>query len=57
INYTTYNICHDQDSMNPHTHCDVMVLSAETGPKAHPYWYNCILGVFHAKVIYSRPKA
>jgi hypothetical protein len=39
VNYTTYNLRRDQDSMNPCTHCDVMVMSRETGPNAHPYWY------------------
>lgn len=46
-----------QDSMNPRTHCDVMVLSSEVGPKAHPYWYARVLGVFHAKVLHRGPKS
>jgi hypothetical protein len=50
INYTSYDIRRDQDSMNPRTHCDVMVLSTETGPGAHQYWYARVLGIFHAKV-------
>ncbi|KAF7966317.1 hypothetical protein HWV62_39183, partial [Athelia sp. TMB] len=36
-NYTTYDVQHDQDSLNPRNRCDVMVMSPETGPKAHPY--------------------
>ena len=43
--------------MNPHTHCDVMVLSSETGASAHPYWYARILGIFHAKVLHMGPAA
>src|SRR5882762_6861906 len=27
INYTTYDVRHDQDTVNPHTHANVMVLS------------------------------
>ncbi|KAF8239262.1 hypothetical protein L208DRAFT_1475754, partial [Tricholoma matsutake] len=57
INYTSYDIHRDQDSMNPHTHCDVMVLSTETGPGAHLYWYARVLGIFHAKVIHTGPEA
>jgi hypothetical protein len=57
VNYTTYDIRRGQDSMNPRTHCDVMVLSAETGQNAHPYWYARVLGVFHAKVMHSGSRA
>ncbi|KAF8227209.1 hypothetical protein L208DRAFT_1297930 [Tricholoma matsutake] len=57
VNYTTYDIRRDQDSMNPHTHCDIMVHSTETGPDAHKYWYARVLGVFHAKVMHSGPEA
>ncbi|KAF8228433.1 hypothetical protein L208DRAFT_1291363, partial [Tricholoma matsutake] len=57
VNYTTYDIRRDRDSMNLHNHCDIMVLSTETGPDAHPYWYARVLGVFHAKVMHSGPKS
>ena len=43
--------------MNPRTHADVMVLSPETGPRAHPYWYAWVLGVFHARVFHTGPLA
>ena len=57
VNYTIYDIHCDQDSMNPWTHCNVMVVSQETGPNAYPYWYACILGVFHAQVMHMGPEA
>lgn len=57
VNYTTYDMRRDQDSMNPRTHCDVMVLSPETGPKRHPFWYARVLGVFHAKVLHTGPRS
>lgn len=57
VNYTSYDVRRDQDSMNPRTHCDVMVLSTETGPNAHRYWYARVLGVFHANVMHSGPEA
>ena len=39
--------------MNPRTHCDVMVLSPETGPRAHRFWYARVLGVFHANIVHT----
>jgi hypothetical protein len=53
----TYNMQRDQDSMNPRTSCDVMVLSPEKGPKQHPFWYARVLGVFHAKVLHTGPQS
>ncbi|KAH9919802.1 uncharacterized protein B0H18DRAFT_936945 [Fomitopsis serialis] len=51
VNYTTYDVRRGQDSMNPRTHCDVMVRSCESEPGAHPYWYARVLGIFHADVL------
>ncbi|KAF7976211.1 hypothetical protein HWV62_7218 [Athelia sp. TMB] len=55
VNYTTYDLQRDQDSMNPRTHCDVMVMSPETDDGAHPYWYARVLGVFHVKILHTGP--
>ena len=57
VKYTTYDVQRDQDSMNPCTHCDIMVLSREDDANAHPYWYACVLGVFHAWVLHTGPWA
>ncbi|KAF9465232.1 hypothetical protein BDZ94DRAFT_1281476 [Collybia nuda] len=57
VNYTTYDMRRGQDTMNPCTHCDVMVLSRETGPKVHPFWYAHVLGVFHARVLHTGPQS
>jgi hypothetical protein len=57
VNYTSYDMQRDQDSMNPCTHCDVMVLSLETGPNVHPFWYARVLGIFHAKVLHTGPQS
>ncbi|KAF9468095.1 hypothetical protein BDZ94DRAFT_1287378 [Collybia nuda] len=57
VNYTTYDMRRDQDSLNPHTHCDVMVLSPETEQNAHPFWYARVLGVFHTKVLHTGPNS
>jgi hypothetical protein len=49
VYYTTYNLRCDYDTINPRTHGDVMVLSGETTP-SHPYWYACVLGIYHLEV-------
>ena len=38
VNYTTYDLQHEQDMINPGTHLDVMVLLYEDDC-IHPYWY------------------
>ncbi|KIK82551.1 hypothetical protein PAXRUDRAFT_153654, partial [Paxillus rubicundulus Ve08.2h10] len=55
VNYTTYDLCHAQDLLNPHTHADVMVLVHEDkNPHPHPYWYACIIGIFHVNITQFR---
>jgi hypothetical protein len=54
VNYTTYNVRRDQDSLNPRTHADVMVLSRDD---THPYWYARIVGIFHAMALQTGPKS
>ena len=47
-----------QDSMNPRTHADIMVLSHENDEEKerhHPYWYARIIGIFHANVRHLGP--
>jgi hypothetical protein len=55
INYTTYDVRRSQDSLNPRTHADIMVLSHEDEEDPHPYWYGRILGAFHALVRHVGP--
>lgn len=46
----------NQDSINPRTHGDVMVLShdeSEESSIVHPYWYARIIGIFHAMVVHK----
>lgn len=47
----------NQDSINPWTHSDVMVVSPETSAHAHPFWYARVLGIFHAQVCHTGPEA
>ncbi len=52
VNYTTYDVRRDSDTINPRNHPFVMMASPEmkTHPSAHPFWYAQVLGVFHADV-------
>ena len=55
VNYTTYDLRREQDTINPGTHPDVMVLSHEDD-RAHPYWYARVICIFHVDVEYrERP--
>ncbi|KAJ7290637.1 hypothetical protein C8J57DRAFT_1611754 [Mycena rebaudengoi] len=52
INYTSYDVRRCQDTMNPRTHSDFMMLAPEDIPEnAHPFVYARILGVFHCDAI------
>ena len=50
VNYTTYDMRREQDSLNPRTHANIMVLSQEDDLAAHPYWYARIIGIYHTFV-------
>ncbi|KAJ3540172.1 hypothetical protein NMY22_g4410 [Coprinellus aureogranulatus] len=55
INYTTYDMLRMQDSINPRTeHNDIMVLANESdsvlGFRPHPYWYARVIGIYHIDV-------
>jgi hypothetical protein len=47
-----------QDSVNPRTHADIMVLLSREDPNTrdpHPYWYARVFGIFHAQVGHVGP--
>ncbi|THH16591.1 hypothetical protein EUX98_g9280 [Antrodiella citrinella] len=51
VNYTTYDVRRGQDSLNPRTHPDIMVLAHEDNSgDSHPYWFARIIGVYHVNV-------
>ena len=54
INYTTYDMRRNQDSLNIRNNADFMVLGCENeeNPDAHPYWYGRIIEIFHANIDY-----
>jgi hypothetical protein len=51
----TYDLQQEQDTINPCTHADIMVLSHED-EQTHPYWYAHMIGIFHIKVEYCQDK-
>ena len=54
INYTTYDLQREFDSINPRTdHRDIMLLS--NSDDHHPFCYAQVLGIFHANIIYTGP--
>jgi hypothetical protein len=57
VNYTTYDNRREQDTMNPRTRPDVMLLSSEDGEEGHPYWYARILEIFHASILHVGPQS
>ncbi|KAH7920743.1 hypothetical protein BV22DRAFT_1020666 [Leucogyrophana mollusca] len=54
VNYTTYDLRREEDSINSRNHNGVMVLSREADV---PYWYAKILNVFHVDVLHIDPES
>ena len=50
LNYTTYDIRHEQDMLHPGHGAFIMMLSQEDGPDAHPFWYAQVLSTFFIAV-------
>ena len=62
VNYTTYDLQHAQDSLDPRTHTDFMTLSHEDQDdmdpgNIFPYWFGRIIGIYHAAVMYTGPES
>ncbi|KAJ8588358.1 hypothetical protein M405DRAFT_707546, partial [Rhizopogon salebrosus TDB-379] len=56
VNYTTYDLQREQDTINPRTRADVMVLSHED-EHTHPYLYARVIQIFHVNVEYREHPA
>ncbi|EIW82686.1 hypothetical protein CONPUDRAFT_38927, partial [Coniophora puteana RWD-64-598 SS2] len=52
VNYTTYDLRRKQDTINPRSRADIMVMSQDSPSDAgvHPYWYARVTYIFHLKV-------
>ena len=55
INYTSYDMKQEQDSLNPCTHANIMMLLYNDNSNRHSYWYVHIIGLFH--VIFCHPSS
>ncbi|CCO34066.1 hypothetical protein BN14_08158 [Rhizoctonia solani AG-1 IB] len=57
VNYTSYNVRRQQDTINPRSPCRFIILPADMGSTAHPFLYAKVLGIYHAKVRFDRRPA
>ncbi|KIL55572.1 hypothetical protein M378DRAFT_90703 [Amanita muscaria Koide BX008] len=62
VNYTTYDLRREQDTINIRTKPNIMLLSREDSPSEdglqfHPYWYARVIGIFHAHVVHTGPQS
>ena len=58
INYTTYDLQCEFDSINPRTNNrNIMLLSNPDSGDHHPFSYARVLGIFHANIIYTGPES
>ena len=55
-NYATYDMQHNQDTIDPTTHANIMILSGEESDDGnadkHSYWYTRVVRIFQATVRY-----
>ncbi|CAE6338946.1 unnamed protein product [Rhizoctonia solani] len=62
VNYTSYDVCRQQDTINPRSPCRFITLPADTSDTnnlagAHPFLYAKVLGIYHAYVRFDRRPA
>ncbi|KIJ57944.1 hypothetical protein HYDPIDRAFT_34653 [Hydnomerulius pinastri MD-312] len=58
INYTTYDLRRETETINPKSdHRDIMLLAHTDGTSIHPFCYARVLGIYHSNVIYTGPGA
>ena len=53
-----YDMCRGQDTLNPKTHADFIMLSHKDDQEREtefPYWFGRIVGIYHAAVVYISP--
>jgi hypothetical protein len=57
VNYTTYDMRRNQDSINPKTHPDILMLASETSNTTHQYLYGRVIGIYHVEVMHAETAA
>ena len=55
VNYTTYDIRCDRDTISTTSRPYIMIRSPEIGNNIHPYWYAQILGIYHTSASTTHP--
>lgn len=55
FNYPTYNMRRAQDSLNPRTHADIILLAEDDHTDDFPYWFARVVGVYHANIRFTSP--
>ena len=53
INYDTYDMRREQDSINPSSHPDIMMLAPQNA--AHPFYYARMISIFHLHARIDKP--
>lgn len=54
INYTSYDVRRNQETVNPRTpHRDIMVLADVESECDDPFMYTRIIGIYHVNIIYT----
>ena len=51
VNYTSYDMRREQDTINPRNHADVLLLSPSH--ESHPYLYARVIHIFHVNAYLS----
>ncbi len=57
FNYTTYDMRRDQDTVNPRSHPDILLLTSQEDEDDFPFAYARVIGIFHAEVRYTGPES
>ncbi|KAK7452756.1 hypothetical protein VKT23_012157 [Stygiomarasmius scandens] len=57
VNYTTYDLRREQDSINPRTQPDIMMLGGDTEENSHPYLYARVVSLFHVRARHLGPRS
>ena len=61
VNYTTYDLQHDYDIINPRKHANIMTVSpsfdhvSHSASDGHPFTYARVLGIYHVDLVYFCP--
>jgi hypothetical protein len=52
VNYTTYDMRRNQDSINPKTHPDILMLASGASYITNQYFFGRVIGIYHVDVVH-----